>query len=221
VQTAAYWNEYDYPSDGGGAEEPYTIAFDAPADDDGFPGQQRISKALAYLGERTAVLGWFRPSSSGGESSSKAERRALLGSSSRASELETGEDEDLEDYDAEGFPLGYETHYATFPSIATQRLTAQRSHMLLLALVACYISSALLLGISGILVATGRNRLRAEVDAGVIAGVVAALGFVGVGVRIGALRWEAAGVWERVGVVVGFVAGCMVGGGLLVGVMGG
>ncbi|OBT82102.1 hypothetical protein VE02_09037 [Pseudogymnoascus sp. 03VT05] len=221
VQTAAYWNEYDYPSDGGGAEEPYTIAFDATADDGAFPGQQRMAKALAYLGEKTAVLGWWRPSSSGGESSSKGERRALLGSSGRASDLETGEEEDLEDYDDDGFPLGYETHYATFPSIATQRLTAQRSRLLLLALVACYISSALLLGISGILVATGRNRLRAEVDAGVIAGVMAALGFVGVGVRIGALRWETSGVWEKVGVVVGFVAGCMVGGGLLVGVMGG
>ncbi|OAF54782.2 hypothetical protein VC83_08908 [Pseudogymnoascus destructans] len=204
-QTAAYWNEYDYPSDGGGAEEPYIIAFDA--DDGGFPGQQRMAKALAYLSEKTTVLGWWRPSSSSGESSSKGERRALLGSSSRTSDLETGEDEDVDDYDADGFPLGYETHYATFPSIATQRLTAQRSRLLLLALVVCYTSSALLLGIGGILVATGRNRLRAEVDAGVIAGVVAALGFVGVGVRVGALRWEAAGVWERVGVVVGFVAG--------------
>ena len=216
VQTAAYWNEYDYPSDGGGAEEPYTIAF-AADDDGGFPGQQHMAKALAYLGEKTSVLGWWRPSSSGGASSTKGERRALLGS--RASDGETGDD-DIEVYDADGFPLGYETHYATFPSIATQRLTAQRTRLLLLALVACYISSALLLGISGILVATGRNRLRAEVDAGVIAGVVAALGFVGVGVRIGALRWESAGVWERVGVVVGFVAGCLVGGGLLVGVMG-
>ncbi|ELR08144.1 hypothetical protein GMDG_02966 [Pseudogymnoascus destructans 20631-21] len=192
-QTAAYWNEYDYPSDGGGAEEPYIIAFDA--DDGGFPGQQRMAKALAYLSEKTTVLGWWRPSSSSGESSSKGERRALLGSSSRTSDLETGEDEDVDDYDADGFPLGYETHYATFPSIATQRLTAQRSRLLLLALVVCYTSSALLLGIGGILVATGRNRLRAEVDAGVIAGVVAALGFVGVGVRVGALRWEAAGVW--------------------------
>ncbi|KFY92151.1 hypothetical protein V500_04281, partial [Pseudogymnoascus sp. VKM F-4518 (FW-2643)] len=199
VQTAAYWNEYDYPSDGGGAEEPYTIAFDAD-DDGGFPGQQRMAKALAYLGEKTSVLGWWRPSSSSGTASTKGERRALLGS--RASDGETVDD-DIEVYDADGFPLGYETHYATFPSIATQRLTAQRSRLLLLALVACYISSALLLGISGILVATGRNRLRAEVDAGVIAGVVAALGFVGVGVRIGALRWETAGVWERVGVVVG------------------
>ncbi|KFY01425.1 hypothetical protein O988_02749, partial [Pseudogymnoascus sp. VKM F-3808] len=214
VQTAAYWNEYDYPSDGGGAEEPYTIAFDA--EDEGFPGQQRIVRALAYLGEKTAVLGLWRPSSSG-TTSTKGERRALIGS--RASDLETG-DEDVEDYDAEGFPLGYETHYATFPSIATQRLTAQRSRLLLLALVACYISSALLLGISGILVATGRNKLRAEVDAGVIAGVVAALGFVGVGVRVGALRWETAGTWERVVVVLGFAGGCLAGGGLLVSVMG-
>ena len=67
---------------------------------------------------------------------------------------------------------------------------------------------------------TGRNKLRVEVDAGVIAGVVAALGFVGVGVRVGALRWVTAGVWERVGVVIGFVGGCMVGGGLLVSIMG-
>ncbi|KFY87661.1 hypothetical protein V498_07063, partial [Pseudogymnoascus sp. VKM F-4517 (FW-2822)] len=203
VQTTAYWNEYDYPSDGGGADEPYTIAFDA--DDETFPGQHRISRALAYLGEKSAELGLWRPSTPGA-TSTKGERRALLGS--RASDGETA-DEDLEAFDADGFPLGYETHYATFPSIATQRLSAQRSRLLLLALVACYVSSALLLGISGILVATGRNRLRAEVDAGVIAGVVAALGFVGVGVRIGALRWEEASVWERVGVVVGFVGGCL------------
>lgn len=214
VQTAAYWNEYDYPSDGGGAEEPYTIAFDA--DDEAFPGQQRMARALAYLSEKTAVLGLWRPSSSG-TTSTKGERRALLGS--RASDGETGDD-DAEDYDADGFPLGYETHYATFPSIATQRLSAQRHRLLLLALVACYTSSALLLGISEILVVTGRNKLRVEVDAGVIAGVVAALGFVGVGVRVGALRWVTAGVWERVGVVIGFVGGCMVGGGLLVSIMG-
>ncbi|KFY45163.1 hypothetical protein V494_01112 [Pseudogymnoascus sp. VKM F-4513 (FW-928)] len=176
-----------------------------------------MARAIAYLSEKTAVLGLWRPSSSG-TTSSKGERRSLLGR--RMSDAETG-DEDLEAFDADGFPLGYETHYATFPSIATQRLTAQRSRLLLLALVACYISSALLLGISGILVATGRNKLRAEVDAGVIAGVMAALGFVGVGVRVGTLRWESAGVWERVGVVVGFMGGCLAGGGLLVGVMGG
>lgn len=176
-----------------------------------------MAKALAYISEKTAALGLWRPSSSG-TASTQGERRALLGS--RASDPETG-DEEIEAYDADGFPLGYETHYATFPSIATQRLTAQRSRLLLLALVACYTSSALLLGISGILVATGRNRLRAEVDAGVIAGVVAALGFVGVGVRIGALRWETARVWEKIAVMVGFVGGCLAGGGLLVSVMGG
>ncbi|KFY24431.1 hypothetical protein V493_05240 [Pseudogymnoascus sp. VKM F-4281 (FW-2241)] len=101
VQTAAYWNEYDYPSDGGGADEPYTIAFDA--DDEVFPGQQRMARALAYVREKTAVLGLWRPSSSEGQSSTKGERRALLGS--RASDGETG-DEDVEAFDADGFPLG-------------------------------------------------------------------------------------------------------------------
>ncbi|KFY22523.1 hypothetical protein V491_02783, partial [Pseudogymnoascus sp. VKM F-3775] len=87
------------PSDGGGADEPYTIAFDA--EDEAFPGQQRMAKALAYISEKTAALGLWRPSSSG-TASTQGERRALLGS--RASDPETG-DEEIEAYDADGFPL--------------------------------------------------------------------------------------------------------------------
>ncbi|KAL5344266.1 hypothetical protein ACLOAV_010770 [Pseudogymnoascus australis] len=187
---AGYWNEYDSPSDGGGAEEACTIAVDP--EDESFPGWGKVEAAWAYLGEKAAPLRWWTPRSVSGTAGTKGERRPLLGQrglvgGDDADEAVEGEvdDDSAEIYDAddddENFPLGYETHYATFPSIATQRLSAQRSHLLLLVLVACYTSTFVLLLISGIAVATGRNKLRAEVDAGVIAGVVAGLGFAGVG----------------------------------------
>ncbi|KAL5344852.1 hypothetical protein ACLOAV_010249 [Pseudogymnoascus australis] len=141
---AGYWNEYDSPSDGGGAEEACTIAVDP--EDENFSGWGKFEAAWAYLGEKAAPLRWWTPRSVSGTAGTKGERRPLLGQrglvggddADEAGEGEVDDDSaeiyDADDDDDENFPLGYETHYATFPSIATQRLSAQRSHLLLLVL---------------------------------------------------------------------------------------
>ncbi|EFX03200.1 metal-dependent amidohydrolase [Grosmannia clavigera kw1407] len=101
-----------------------------------------------------------------------------------------GDDDDGEDGDSAGeegeddmfaseheFPQGYETYYATLPSVADQRMARYRETILLRGAFGCFAAAAVLLAVTGILISTGRHRLRVEVDAGVIMGVVASLGF--------------------------------------------
>ncbi|OBT99141.1 hypothetical protein VE01_02265 [Pseudogymnoascus verrucosus] len=88
----------------------------------------------------------------------------------KSSNDDSAEIYNVDNDDDENLPLGYETHCATFPSIAAQRLSAPRSHLTLLVLVACYTSIFVLLLISGIISSgDGKNKLRAKVDAEFIA----------------------------------------------------
>lgn len=209
-----YWNEYD---DGSEAEnEPYTIYINPDAEST-FPGAKTITYVFSKAkGPVETVKRWLSPTNSPGE------RRPLLangngnGSGYFGDALPT--DTDAEDGYASSsdFPTGYAAHYATFPSVSDQKLSRYREGLLFQATIGSFAAALALLMIAGILVATGRHRLRIEVDAGVIVGVVASLFFATLGFGTMLYRKEPLGWLHRICVGVTFVAICVLNGMLLV-----
>lgn len=172
-----YWNEYDDGSEGGD-NEPYTIYVDPDAES--FPG----AKTIAYIFSQTkkpmeSISAWLSPNSS------PTERRPLLTGDSYSSERQSIIDTDVDDEtyaSSSDFPAGYATHYATFPSVNEQKYSRYREYMLFYVMLGCFGASLLLLLVAGILVITGKNKLRVEVDAGVFVGVISSLFFAAMGV---------------------------------------
>ncbi|KAF4616219.1 hypothetical protein G7Y89_g15186 [Cudoniella acicularis] len=169
-----YWNEYD---DGSEAEnEPYMISIDHNADSS-FPG----SKALEFVVSRALIpvdkmRQWFHPTRLPGE------RRPLIANGQyfgdNHSIMDTDVDADDEAYaSSSDLPEGYVTHYATFPSVSDQKLSRLHENILFRSCLGCFGAALILLLIACLLIATGRRKLRVEVDAGVITGVVASLFF--------------------------------------------
>jgi hypothetical protein len=172
-----YWNEYDDGSEGGD-NEPYTIYVDPDAES--FPG----AKTIAYIFSQTkkpmeSIKAWLSPNSSPNE------RRPLLTNDSSFSEHQSIIDTDVDDEtyaSSSDFPAGYATHYATFPSVNEQKYSRHREYMLFFTMLGCFAASLLLLLVAGILVVTGKHKLRVEVDAGVFVGVISSLFFAAMGV---------------------------------------
>lgn len=121
---------------------------------------------------------------------------------------------------SEEFPVGYEAHYATLPSINDQRMILYKDRVMFLATSCLFAMSFLLLGIATVLVLTGRHKLRAEVDAAATLGSVASIGCGCIGLALTMARWEALGMVNRVVVVVTMCTTCVLNGLLLVLVMG-
>ncbi|TAQ90181.1 hypothetical protein B7494_g1485 [Chlorociboria aeruginascens] len=207
-----YWNEYDNGSEA--EEEPYTIYIDPDADRT-YPG----AELMAYLISRARgpiekVKFWLSPTSS------PKERTSLLGNGAdqcyftqHTNTTETS----LEDGDASSndFPSGYATHYATFPSVSDRRLLRDNEHILSNITLLCFAASLILLFIAGILVATGRHRLRVEVDAGVITGGVFSLLFALWGLWVMLYRKEPISWLYRICAGVTFVGVCILNGMML------
>jgi len=95
-----------------------------------------------------------------------------------ASVLDIDVDDDASSSD---FPSGYAAHYASFPSVSDQKHSRNREQLLFRSMLGCFGASVLLLLIACLLVATGKKKLRVEVDAGVLVGVIASLFFATVG----------------------------------------
>lgn len=140
--------------------------------------------------------------------------------------VETDVEEDLDAADiggyssSEEFPLGYEAHYATLPSINDQRMDRYKDRVMFLATSCLFAMSFLLLGIATVLVLTGRHKLRAEVDAAATLGSVASIGCGCIALALTMARWEVLGVVNRLVVVVTMCTTCVLNGLLLVLVMG-
>lgn len=118
------------------------------------------------------------------------------------------------------FPSGYTTHYATFPSIRDQKLSRDREQLLFHATIASFTAAAILFLIAALLIATGKHKLRVEVDVGAIIGVVASLFFATLGLGTMLYRTEEIGWLHRSCVIVTFTAICLLNGMLLVLVVG-
>ena len=160
-------------SETGGPEDDYAIYID-PDDGSSFPGLGYVQAVLGMPFEKAKQ--WFRDQPS-------PEHQPLLGADggSRVVPREYGSTSAQTDSDEEGyassteFPSqGYVGLYA-FPSIPDQKVNRYREKVLLWGTVGSFIASFVLLAGSGILMATGRNKLRVEVDAGVAVGVMLSL----------------------------------------------
>ena len=121
---------------------------------------------------------------------------------------------------SEEFPTGYETHWATLPSVNDQRMAMYKDRVMFLVTSGLYAMSLLLLGISTVLMLTGRHKLRVEVDAGVTIGSVVSLGCACTALALTTARWESLGIGNKAVVTVTFTIICVLNGMLLILVMG-
>ena len=123
---------------------------------------------------------------------------------------------------------GYAVHHAaeshsagyTLPSIAHQRVARSRERVLAYATAGCFAAAVVLMGIAGVLIATGRQRMRLEVDAAALVGIVSSLGAACGGLCMAGARHDSLGWGMRLAVWGVFCGVCVVNGVLLVLVMG-
>lgn len=121
---------------------------------------------------------------------------------------EDGRPDPVDDlFNPSNYPAGYATHYATFPSVADQhqrqRFNQHRDILLSNASMGCFFASYILLFVSGLLLATGRHKLRREVDAGVLTGGIGAMVFTAIGAQCSAWRWGSLHLVGHILVIVG------------------
>jgi len=70
---------------------------------------------------------------------------------------------------------GYAAHYAAFPSVDEQRVSRYREKLLFWGTLGCFATAFALLAVAATLIATGRHKLRVEVDAAATLAVVFSL----------------------------------------------
>jgi hypothetical protein len=122
--------------------------------------------------------------------------------------------------DDQMFPSGYSTHYAALPSIEDQRVVRYRERVLRWGTWGCYGTAFVLMGIAAVLIVAGRQKMRLEVDAGVILGIMASLGLACGGLCMTSSRTDKLGLVGRLAVWSAFVVVCVADGILLVLLMG-
>ncbi|EOO00355.1 putative spx domain-containing protein [Phaeoacremonium minimum UCRPA7] len=148
------------------------------------------------------------------------------GQSSSATAVDTDADDENEsevgfEYaSSEEFPLGYEAHYASLPSIEEQRVLRYRERVLFFGTVGCFTIAFALVGIAAVLISTGRHKLRVEVDAGVTVGVVVSLGLACTALGMMLARKDQLGTINNAAGWIAFATVCVLDGMLLVLVMG-
>lgn len=246
-QPMNYWNEYDNGSENGDVDDAYAI-YVSP-DEPGSPDFKAIlhaftrpfSRARSWVKsqrpeDQPLLVGQGRPDSTYGsiDSLPSATESSYFthppgrpppsrgNDSSTAVETDANEDMDIEaEYSSsEEFPAGYETHYASLPSIQDQRMHVYKDRVLFLATSGLFSMAFLLLGISTVLIFTGRRKLRVEVDAGATLGSVISIGCGCTALALTLTRWDNLSIANRAVVMVTFITVFVLNGMLLVLVLG-
>lgn len=164
-----YWNEYDNGSECG-SDDRYAI-YVYPEDSDSFPGLQYVQGLFKAPLKKART--WLKLDKPG-------DRQPLLAHSDLprqySSTINNSDSDEEGGYaSSDCYPsTGYATHYA-LPSVGHQIASRYRENVLFWSTIGCFSASFVLLAIAGVLISTGKHRLRAEVDAGVIIGVIASL----------------------------------------------
>lgn len=221
-----YWNEYDNASDGEGRDNgDYAIYIDPDADDS-FPG---LNSARAIIRRPLQLAtSWFSKRRNESDPADPA-RRLLVPQSENGvgpsyggiSPFNNDTDEENEYASSEDLPSsGYAGFYAALPSVNEQRVEKYREEVLAWSTIGAFAASFVLLIVAGILLATGRHKLRVEVDAGVTVGVVASLFCACVGLGMMLLRNGATSMLYRAAVWMSFVTSCVLNAMLLIVVVG-
>ncbi|KAI1140271.1 hypothetical protein F5Y05DRAFT_311497 [Hypoxylon sp. FL0543] len=225
-----YWNEYDHGSDVGDNDEGgYAIYIDPDASAD-FPGFVYIKAMFAAPVDK--VKNWLKA-----RAPHNAETESLLRSQSpvdyfsvrHSANTQTTDNEATEDEYASSLnsSIGrrnkYKSPYAALPVTEEDRdyqISLYHDKVLTRTVVFAFIAAFILLIMSGVLIATGRHKMRLEVDACVTVGSVASLfcGCMGLGAIL--YRHYPVGFLYRLTVWAAFIAVCALNGMLLVLVMG-
>ncbi|PON27524.1 SPX domain-containing protein [Trichoderma gamsii] len=215
-----YWNEYDDGSDAGGADEEYAIYIN-PDQESTFPGLSYAQAIVSFPFEKAKE--WFgKPQT--------AERQPLFSPFSSGDSINQGygsttavhtDSEEEEAYaSSDGFPTrGYATHYA-LPSVNNQQLRRYRERVLFWGTMGCFGATFIFLGIAGILISTGRHKLRVEVDAGATVGAVVSLFCACSGLGMTLYREDELSLSYRLAVWGIFIASCLLNGMLLILILG-
>lgn len=236
-----YWNEFD---DGDEVHEDDVYAiYVNPDEDSSFPGAETVSKAFSALYQslgrtKRRIISWLplhsRELDSDHDREEEGVRRPLLGR--RRTEADR-DNEDSSDTDTSDSPSRIFTKHRSriFPvavnprrtSLASRRPNTKRSHVhvsretaLFRTYLGCYVTAFILLIMSTIMTATGRHKAQVQVDAGVIVGVIAALGSGLVGISLMISREERLSWLHRSLGAAAFLVVC-IGSGCLLAVVGG
>ncbi|KAL2758103.1 hypothetical protein ACRALDRAFT_1074834 [Sodiomyces alcalophilus JCM 7366] len=229
-----YWNEYDDGSDAerGAQGEAYAIYVNPDSDDD-IPGLRSVRRIL----QRPLKMAnaWFSRRNRSDDLVEPA-RRSLLPHQRHQDDEDSSDDDraprrgyggispfgpeaDDEEYatSEDNLPLfGYNRYYAALPSLDEQRAARYRERALSWGTLGSFAASYVLLAVAGVLIATGRHRLRAQVDAGVTVGAVASLFCACLGLGMALYRNDQLGLLHQLAVWVAFIAACVLNGILLV-----
>ncbi|KAI0471272.1 hypothetical protein F4859DRAFT_113737 [Xylaria cf. heliscus] len=232
-----YWNEYDHGSEAGDQEDDAYVIYVDPNAHDEFPGLAYVKNMFG--GPVDQVRHWLQSQKSkdtaaaaaGAGASSSSETQSLLGSSATTDYFSIGgrrpptsEDGYRSSSDDDGPPqtqnLGFPHTYSyssTSSAIGDSKMMGRyQDRVLTRGIVLAFIAAFVLLGVSGILVATGKRRLRLEVDAGATLGSVASLFCACMGLGAMLYRQYPAGYLYCLAVWAAFVAVCALNGILLV-----
>ncbi|CCU79435.1 hypothetical protein BGHDH14_bgh05295 [Blumeria hordei DH14] len=205
-----YWNEYDDASEAG--NEPYIIYIDSESDS--FPGAKTLALAL-HKAKRPVVKlkEWLMPSHS------KLQRQNLLENESdiydeqqSLVDTEVGDDGNVQP----NFPPGSFINYATFPNTQTTKIRTQRENLGFYTIIGCFAASLILFVVAELLATTGKKKLRAEVDTGVILGVFSSLLFATMGYCLSHCHYENVSWTHKLAVTAIFALCCILNGYLLI-----
>lgn len=210
-----YWNEYDDGSECGNPDDGYAIYIN-PDESMNFPGVDYIQGILRKPLDKARC--WFK-------STRPTEREPLIDPNQPTRNYATNyfssdSDEEGGYASSDGFPTaGYAAHFA-LPSVNQQQATRYRERVFFWGAIGSLVASYLLLAIAGILISTGRHKLRIEVDAGVTVGVVASLCSACSALVMTMSRQDPLPLSYRLTVWTSFVVSCLLNGMLLILVVG-
>lgn len=203
----AYWNEYD---DGSEAEnEPYTIYVD-PDSESMFPGSKAFTHLMSSVKlPMEKIKDWLTPTHS------PDEQRPLLGNGNGNGNGNSGgyfTETDIDDdayASSSDFPTGYATHYATFPSVRDQKYIRSQEALLFYGTIVCFVAAVALFLVACLLIATGKHKLRVEVDVGTVIGIVSSFFFATLGLGTMLYRKERLGWLHKSTVGVAWIGLCV------------
>ncbi|KAI0137866.1 hypothetical protein F4776DRAFT_88998 [Hypoxylon sp. NC0597] len=225
-----YWNEYDHGSEAGDNDEGgYALYIDPNASAD-FPGFVYIKTMFKAPVDK--VKHWLKtraPQTGESQSLLRGQSPADYFSVPHSTAGHNTDNEATEDEYASSLnsSIGrrnkYKSRYAALPATEEDQdyqIALYHDKVLTRTVVLAFIAAFILLGISAVLIATGRHKMRLEVDAGVTIGSVASLFCSCMGLGAMLYRHYPVGFLYRLAVWAAFIAVCALNGMLLVLVVG-
>lgn len=221
-----YWNEYEHGSEVGDYDDEggYHLYIDPNASTD-FPGFVYIKSMFTTPVDK--VRHWIKARSPESQPLLNGQSPVDYFSARHSATAQTTDNEATEDEYASSLNSSIgrrnKKRYAALPATEADHeydITIYRDKVLTRTVVISFVVAFVLLIISGTLIATGRHKLRLEVDAGVTVGSVASLFCACMGLGAMLYRHYPIGIMYTLAVWAAFVAVCALNGMLLVLVVG-